>query len=227
MTIKIIACEVMKEELLAVETKNHIEFEFVSMGMHRYPRRLHKELANILERSGGYATVILAFGLCGGAAGQLTAPDCPLIMPRVHDCIPLLLGSRQTYAQLNSEEQGTFYLSRGWLATEQNILAEHRRTMEKYGEKKAFSILSRMYDSYKRVLFIHTDYGYPDAAPEEQSRRVAALLRLSHHTMQGDNSFLHKIVNGPWDEENFIHIAPLGVIDEENFGIFAQPQSQA
>ncbi|BBB93397.1 MAG TPA: DUF1638 domain-containing protein [Methylomusa anaerophila] len=218
MTVKIIACEVMREELLSIQPDGQVEYEFISMGLHLHPKKLHRELQNILDRSLGYSKIILTFGLCGGAAKNLKASATPLIIPKVHDCIPVLLGSREKYEHFSNEERGTFYLSCGWMITEKNILSEHQRILAKYGEKKAFSILSRMYDSYRRVLFIHT--GCADEAVNlEQSHQIAQLLNLRHDTVQGDNAYIRKIVNGPWDEDDFIHVSPFTVIEEKLFGI--------
>ncbi|HBS58739.1 MAG TPA: hypothetical protein DEA44_05685, partial [Firmicutes bacterium] len=69
MTVKIIACEVMKEELLAIAPRQPVEYEFVSMGLHLHPPKLHRYLQEILDRARGYAQIVLAFGLCGGGAG--------------------------------------------------------------------------------------------------------------------------------------------------------------
>ncbi len=216
MTVKIIACEVMKEELLAITPHEQVEYEFISMGLHLHPQKLHNELQNILHRSTGYNKVVLAFGLCGGAARDLKAADSPLIIPRVHDCIAILLGSKQAYERYSREERGTFYLTCGWMITEKNILSEHRRICDTYGEKKARSILARMYDSYKKVLFIKTGCSTLDVCLQ-QSLEIAALLNLSHHIMTGDNTYLQKIVNGPWDEADFIHVPPLQIVKEEHF----------
>lgn len=219
MRLKIIACEVMKEELLAIKTTAQIEYEFVSMGLHLHPQKLHIELQSILDRSQGFDKIILAFGLCGGAAKNLTAPDTEIFMPKVHDCIPVLLGSRADYEEYQ-KERGIFYLSTGWMISEKDILSEHQRIREKYGEKKAFSILQRMYDSYKKVLFIHTG-SIGEEISLDESHQIARLLKLSHHTTQSNPIYLQQIINGPWDDENFIRIPPFGTIHEEFFGVCA------
>jgi len=218
MTVKIIACEVMKEELLAITPKNQVEYEFIPMKLHLYPQKLHKELQDILDRSLGFSKIIIAFGLCGGATKNLKASDTPLIIPRIHDCLPILLGSRAAYEHFVTEEKGTFYLSCGWMITEKNILSEHQRVCEKYGEKKALRVLDRMYDSYKKVLFIHTGCTEEEITMQ-QSKEIAELLKLRYDTVQGNDAYLQKIVNGPWDEDYFAHIAPFDLIEEELFGI--------
>lgn len=218
MKIKMIACEVMKEELLSIDSVHSIDYEFISMGLHLYPKKLHKELQAVIDRSQGYSKVILSFGLCGGAARDLKAANCPLIIPRVHDCIPVLLGSKKRYEDLKAKERGTFYLTKGWMIVEKNILTDHERICKKYGEKKAQSILARTYDSYRQVLFIHTGCAKEEASLKE-SRQIAELIQVSHCTTEGDQTYLHKIINGPWDEADFINIEPFQVVQEEDFGI--------
>lgn len=219
MTTKIIACEVMKEELLAIKPHEKVEYQFVSMGLHLYPKRLHQELQAILDESNNYSKIILAFGLCGGAATNLKAPS-PLLIPRVHDCISIFLGSRKDFETYSREEKGTFYLTCGWLIAEKNIMTDYQRVCNKYGEKKARNIFSRMYDSYKQILFIRTGTFLEEEAVN-QSRRIADLLQLQHRTMTGNMSYLRKIVNGPWPESEFIHVAPQAAISDEMFGICA------
>lgn len=216
-TTKIIACEVLRRELSALTAAAPTELSFLPMELHLQPQKLHAELQRQVDAAAGCARLILAFGLCGGAATGLRAGRCPLLLPRVHDCRPLLLGSRQKLAQLQGEEKGTFYLSDGWLRTEHNILAEHRRQCEKYGERKAARLLAHLYDSYARVLFIHT--GTAQAAQSlALSRRIAALLQLEHQETAGSPAYLEKILNGPWDEADFVHVAPGEAVAAEDFG---------
>ena len=216
MTLKIIACEVMKEELLTVVSDRNIEFEFLPQGRHNYPEKLGQELQSILDGLTGYSRVILAFGLCGGAAKNLRAGDFMLTIPRVHDCIPLLLGSQACFEKHRLEETGTLYMSCGWTNSEGSIVAEYNRTYEKYGEKKTTMIFDAMYSNYKRVLFIRT--GIPDEEKHlQRSREIGELLKLEHQITQGNPTFIDKLVNGPWLEEDFINIRPGGVVDEAYF----------
>lgn len=214
--IKVIACEVLKEELLKVSSGMDIGCEFVPMGFHLYPDKLRTELQNRLKRANGVSRVILAFGLCGGAARGLKAADFILTIPKVHDCIPILLGSQAQFEQLRLEESGTFYLSCGWINGEKSVLTEYQRLCAKYGDKKASSILKRIYEGYKRILFIHT--GGQQA--EECLRRsfdIARLLNLRHAIIPGQANFMEKILHGPWDDDAFINIPPHGLVDECDF----------
>ncbi len=216
MKIKVIACEVMKEELLLVNTENTVDWHFVSMGLHTRPQKLQEELKSILEKiTEDYDRVILGFGLCGGAVRGLKADHYTLTIPRIHDCIPVFLGSRKRFEQLQ-KTPGTFYLTSGWLECGTPVMTEYQRVCQKYGEKKAKIVFSRMYDSYKRVLFLHTDHPR-DEAGLAASKEIAVLLELECHTTDGSSDYLNKLVNGPWEEAEFIQLEPGEVLKDSHF----------
>ncbi len=216
MTLKIIACEVMKEELLTVASGRNIEFEFLPQVRHNHPEKLGMELQSILDSSIGQSRVVLGYGLCGGAAKKLRAGDFTLTIPRVHECTPLLLGSQASYEKHRLDEIGTLYMSCGWTNSEGSIVGEYNRTYEKYGEKMTAILIATMYSSYKRVLFIRT--GIPNEEKYlRRSKEIGQLLKLDHQIAQGNLRYIDKMVNGPWLEDEFINIPPHGLIDESYF----------
>ena len=216
-TTRIIACDVMREELTQVLATTQASFEFVSMGLHRWPDKLREELNRLLTEPTDATRIVLAFGLCGGAVAGLTA-SVPLFIPRAHDCIPLLLGSRYTHEELTAREKGTFFLSGGWLEGERTVFTEYRRVRDKYGEQKAKRVMATMFDAYRRLVFIQT--GHP--REEEHlgtGRELSGLLELEFQVVGGRDAWLRRIVNGPWDGDSFVEIAPGAVVQETDFGV--------
>jgi hypothetical protein len=216
--LTIIACDVMKEELLKVSTDNPVEFRFVSMGLHRWPERLREELGRILaeEISPETTAVVFGFGLCGGALAGLRAAGVPLVIPLSHDCIPLLIGSRLEYHEELAREKGTFFLSGGWMEGERTLLSEYRRVLERHGEVKARKVMATMLDSYQRILFITT--GHPRQEQRQaEAQELALLLGLSLDVRSNSDLWLGQLINGPWDQARFVVIEPGGVIREELF----------
>jgi len=211
----------MKEEILSIEPLEDQDFEFVSMDFHLYPQKLKTELQRLIDTSLGYDRIVLAFGLCGGAASGLKATNGELVIPRVHDCISIFLCPEKGCVCDFKKQLGTFYLSNGWMITEKTILSDYQRILEKFGLQKATKLFNRMYDGYKKVLFIETGSASPDEVVR-QSKEIAELFGAAYETIQGEAVFIEKIVRGPWDEENFITIASQGLITEEDFGINAK-----
>ena len=64
---------------------------------------------------GVYDAILLGYGLCGNGLDGLTARHTRLVLPRAHDCIALLMGSRERYRAYFEANPGTYYRSTGWL----------------------------------------------------------------------------------------------------------------
>jgi Protein of unknown function (DUF1638) len=216
--LTIIACEVMKEELLRVAATRPVQFRFVSLGLHRWPERLREELARILSEDipDGTGAIVLGFGLCGGALNGLRAPGVPLVIPRVHDCIPLLIGSQLEYQRELKREKVTFFLTGGWLEGERTLLTEYRRVRNRHGEIKARKVIATMLDSYRRILFVTTGHPRQDLRLAE-ARELSALLDLPLEIRDSSSLWLEQIVNGSRDTDSFIVVEPFGEIGEELF----------
>jgi hypothetical protein len=216
MSTKIIACEVMKEELLSSQGDLDMEFHFVEMALHEHPEKLHAVLQDLIDQSPGYERIILTFGLCGGAINKLYAPGSVLTIPRVHDCVPLFLGSRALYDNLQKNNKGTFYMTCGNVNGNKSLMAEYERVCSKYGEDKARKIFATMFSNYNRILFIRT--GTPNEENDlKKSVKTAKLLNLQHQTWQGRKDYINKLIHGPWDGDDFVNTLPGEPVREDIF----------
>jgi hypothetical protein len=202
----IIACEVMREELLRVSRSRTGELKFLSMGLHVRPDRLRETLQETLDSTRDANQIVLGFGLCGAATEGLCSPHAPLIIPRVHDCIPLLLGRSEAVNGGPHLEKGTFYLSGGWMEGERTLMSEHRRATVKFGEKRALRILATMFSAYQKLRFIRTDHPRLQSL-EAEAQGVADLLNLTLESTEGDAQYLSRLVNGPWVFPEFLTFA--------------------
>ena len=54
---------------------------------------------------------ILGYGLCSNGVVGVQTQNQPLIVPRVHDCISLFLGSAESHRNQLAEYPGTYYLT--------------------------------------------------------------------------------------------------------------------
>lgn len=114
----IISCEVLYREVLDLVDGTDIDVVFLSQGLHNHIdcQQMKDEIQtaiNELEEKNDYEYIILGYGLCGGGVEGLTAKKASLVINLVHDCIPLLTGSKGIEG--NTVSTGSFYLSRGWI----------------------------------------------------------------------------------------------------------------
>ena len=72
-----------------------IAYEILDFGLHFRPKRLKNALREVIDKSANDAvTLILGYGLCSNGTAGLKAPEATrLVIPKVHDCIAIFLGS--------------------------------------------------------------------------------------------------------------------------------------
>lgn len=201
---KLFACRTMEEEIREVLPED-VDCEFLEYGLHSNPDKLRQELQLKVGESCEYETLLFGYGLCSNGVAGLKSTQHTMVIPRVHDCISLLLGSRQRYESEFNQFPGTYYLSKGWIRQKGDPLASYFRYLEKYGEETAKYAIQEEYKNYQRVVFIRTVGNCEEDI--KYSREVAGFLNLKFYEAEGSVEYIRKLVQGEWDKE-FLIIPP-------------------
>ena len=203
----VLACRMLENELKASMAAAGTTYPvfWLSGTLHNSPRRLHEALADRLEPLGDYDRVILTYGLCGGAAEGLRSAGQELILPRVDDCVALLLGSQQRRDILG--RTGQFFITRGWMTGERSLEAEYNRALTRYGEAAGKRIIRAMFANYRTLTLLDTGCE-PLAALLPEVGRLAALLELEVSAVPAVLSYLTELLTGPWTPEKFLVVPP-------------------
>ena len=215
-TKKIIACAAVLEEIMPILPPD-ISYEMLDFGLHFRPENLKNTLQEAIDKSAKDAEIlILGYGLCSNGAVGLKAPEtATIVIPKVHDCIAIFLGSHAAYMQELKEEKGTFFLAKGFIEVGDTPLEEYGRTVERHGKEIADRVMKIMFAHYKRILFVNT--GHNEIGKyRDHAQRVAKQLHLRYEEMRGSRVLIKKMIHGPWDEE-FIIAKPGETITLEQF----------
>lgn len=202
----VMACATVIEEMLPLmpEGMQYLVFDF---GLHINPERLRRSLQGAIDAvSGQYDTIILGYGLCSQAVLGIQANGCRLVVPKVHDCIAIFLGSSSAYSSQVHTEPGTYYLTKGWIEVGDTPFSEYERTAQRYGKEKADYIIKVLLGNYTRLALINTGQ-YELKRYQEYASRVAEQFGLRYEEIEGSNRLIKKMLLGPWDEE-FVVIQP-------------------
>jgi hypothetical protein len=222
MLSSIIACETVRDELeyaldLAgvdcdVRCDIRCDIRWVESGLHNFPDRLRKRLQEDLDALPGCDRVLMAFGCCGNAVVGLETGDYELIIPRVDDCLSLLIGSTERRMQL-SENGSTYFLTPGWLRGGQATSVEYQYTVKKYGEEFGRSIMRKMFAHYRYLGLLDTGiYNTADALPEVVS--LADKQDLEHSVLPASVEYLCDLLRGPWESDRFVVVPPFSVLED-------------
>ena len=203
----IITCETLRNELNDALAKTGISYpvEWLESGLHNTPKVLKTKLDEVLSAVDA-DRVLLGIGFCGNSIEGIAAGDFELIIPRVDDCISLLIGSVKRRMEISSE-YAAYFLTEGWLRGERNIWVEYTYAAEKYGEELAQEMIEMMLGNYRTLGLLDT--GVDDiSALWDKSEVIAETLNLTRQTIPASTSYLQKLLTGPWPEEEFIVKAP-------------------
>lgn len=207
MNIMIVACQTLREELrLAIkQTGMNYPVLYIESGLHNRPDSLHQEIQKNIDKIDNVDIVLMVFGYCGNSLLGIKSSQFKMVIPRVDDCIPLLLGSSAMRKEI-SMEMGTYFLTKGWLESEHNLLQEHERCVTRYGEQRALRVMRTMLGNYKRLMVIDTG-AYSTASLIPRTLEFSKKHDKRHEVVIGSLKLLHKLLLGPWDEE-FIILEP-------------------
>lgn len=202
---KIIACMTVGEELEGLIPEG-METVFLEFGLHDYPERLKEKLQEEIDRTGDVDTILLGYGLCSMSTLGLSSSRSRLVLPRMHDCIGIFLGSSKKYQEQFRGEPGTYYLTKGWINHGGDPYKEFLKWRKKYGAAKARLLLEKTIGNYTRLAFIQTGKG-DQTQYVLYARKVARKLGLRFEKIAGDRRILEKMIAGDWDED-FIVVGP-------------------
>lgn len=189
--------------------------KWVESGLHLYPDKLGSTLQCEIDSISNVDAIILGYGLCGNALLGLKACGARLVVPRIDDCISLLLGSYSRRMDL-AKEMGTYFLTRGWLENESNIVSDYIRCVERYGEERSRKIFKTILTHYRRLALIDTGTYSADDEGIRRACEVMEQLGLYTCIVPGSPQYLRKLLTGPWDED-FVVLEPGGVLSFEDF----------
>jgi hypothetical protein len=197
---KIIACENVVKEILSLLPEG-MSYTIVESGLHKKPDQLKVYLQEQIDEADGlFDPIILGFGQCSNAVIGLAAHKSRLVIPRVDDCIAMVLGSSSAYKEILKKVPGTYFLSRGWVESGMTLVEEFKEFRKKYGKDKADRVQKKMLNHYTRLVFVDT--GEADLEwCKEDSRKSALALNLNFEVVQGNKDLIYAMVNGPHDDQ--------------------------
>ena len=225
--VKMIACNVLARECHAAAARSRriVDLELLEQGLHDLGAEgMREQLQAVVDRSKGYAEVLLGYGLCNNGLVGLKARETRLVAPKVHDCISVLLGSAARYQEEFDREPGTYYLTGGWLERDKDLAhppgstvterlgigKRYEEYVAQYGEENAKYLMETLGEGlthYTRIAYIEMGLG-PEEGFEQKAREKAEEEQLRFEKMAGDLGMLERLANGDYSRGEFLIVEP-------------------
>ncbi|MCK5843980.1 MAG: DUF1638 domain-containing protein [Victivallales bacterium] len=222
----VIACEIFAREIYfrAATSKNIVDIHLLPQGLHDIGEAgMSGELQETIDAtdSSKYDALLLGYGLCNNGIRGVHAP-ITMVIPRAHDCISLLMGSRKMYQTCFNANPGVYYRSPGWIergehhlsnkdsTTAQMGFKEYDDYVEMYGEENAKYLMETLeggLNHYDTLAYIDTGVvGFPEYV--ESERKIAAERKWKFDLVKGSTELFRRMLDGEWNDEDFLVLPP-------------------
>jgi hypothetical protein len=210
---------------------------FFDFGLHSSPENMRTTLQEAIDAIDQPSLVVLGYGLCGKGTSGLHAGKHTLLLPRVHDCIALLLGSRHAYHSQAQAEPGTYYLSRGWLEAGNDRtcnqietlqygahpLAQYEKYEAQYGPETADWLMLQLYQHYQRLALVtHNEDEMLTLRPQAlEIAQYCERLGMRYEEIVGSDRYVRRlievIISPNQADDEFLVVPPGGEIRQTQF----------
>ncbi len=228
MRLQLIVCKVMQREayFCAARSNNLVDVRLMEQGLHDEPDRLRSEVQKALERTSDiqgrpFEATLLGYGLCSNGIVVLSA-KIPIVVPRGHDCITLLLGSKEKYKEYFDSHRGVYWYSPGWIESGKQPSKERYETLleeykQKYGDDNAQYLMELEQTWMKEYNWAtYVDWGLGDSGRfKEYTKTCADFLDWNYDELKGDPGLMQRMVDGEWNDDEFLVIKPGQKISED------------
>ena len=210
----------------AARSKNIIDVVLMQQGLHNEPEELRRQVQKALDRTADvqgrdYDASLLGYGLCSNGIVGLSS-KIAVVVPRGHDCITLLLGSKEKYQEYFDSHRGVYWFSPGWIETNTQPGKERyehtlKQYIEKYGQDNAeylMQVEQSWMKEYNWATYI--DWSFANARDEkEYTRSCAEFLGWNYDEIRGDPLLIQRLLDGEWAESDFLIVKPGQKITED------------
>ena len=218
----------------AARSKNVVDIVLMEQGLHDEPDKLRSEVQKALDNTCDiqgrpYDASLLGYGLCSNGIVGLSA-KIPIVVPRGHDCITLLLGSKDKYQEYFDSHRGVYWYSPGWIESGKQPSEERYEKMlkeykEKYGDDNAQYLMEVEQDWIKEYDWAtYIDWGLTDSDEyKNYTKRCAEFLHWNYDELRGNPVLMQRLVDGDWNDSEFLVVKPGRKINEDltNDGIIS------
>ncbi len=223
-TAALIACHIIWRELAMAMPSSPLKITpvFFEQGLHDVPSRLQQKLQEQIDQMDGkYDYILLGYGLCSNGLSGLAVQKSTLVVPRAHDCITLILGSKEKYRQLFSEFPGSYWYNYGWLETgslpgSDWLMKKRQKFIEDYEDEETADYLIEQewhwISEYQTIGLIEQ----PELPLTQEHRTIlakaaqdaASSFNWKINQQSGDLSMFYELLQQNWNDDRFAVVGP-------------------
>jgi hypothetical protein len=217
----VVCCSVLEDEVrhFAAGQRHILAIHLLPQGLHENPTLLRRQVQQAIDQIEDtmphVEVIVLVYGLCSRGTEGVHARRAQLVIARAHDCITLLLGSKDRYADYVKQNPATYWYSPGWNRHHlppgeeryQKALHDYRARFSEEDVQYLMETEQAWFSQYNRATYV--DLGVNDDSEDvAYTRRCADWLGWTFDRQHGDPTLLNDLLCGPWNDQRFLVLQP-------------------
>lgn len=221
--VVVIACRVMLD-VLGSRLPDGVPVTWLDVMLHNTPKKLAAAVQEQIDAITVPSTVIVGYGLCGNGLLGVKSRQHTLIIPHMHDCVAMFLGSHQRYLQRFFANPNTYYLTKGWIDARDEPLTDYLDYVRDYDQETADYLVEMKYRHYRKLCVV----GFSDAELESVRPRA---MKVAEFCNQRFNMEYEEVLGTPElvdalvaqtvapdrNREEFVVVMPSGEVTMDMF----------
>jgi len=220
MRLHLIGCNVLVRELsdAIVHSPHAVDARYLPAGLHDVGAKgMRERIQQAINEADSlrYDAIVLGYGLCGNGLLDLRSLTTPLVVPRAHDCITLLIGDRRRYRYYFEANPGVYFRSAGWVERTSELedqmcglglSASEKDLITKYGEDSGrylYQQFTAHHRSYAKLTYVRMTSDAEESFIG-QARAEAEERGWRFEEMKGDNSLFRRLLSGDWRDDYLV-----------------------
>jgi hypothetical protein len=219
----VIACRVLYD-LLGSRLADDIPTSWLEVSLHNTPKKMAAALQERVDALAEPSNVIVGYGLCGNGLVGVQSRDHTLIIPRIHDCVAMFLGSHQRYLQRFFANPNTYYITKGWIDAKDEPLTDYLDYVRDFDEETADYLVEMKYRHYRKLCMVGFSEAELDAC-RPAAMQVATFCKerfgMDYEEVIGTTELVEALLAWPahprQDDDAFVVVPPGGEVTMEMF----------
>ncbi len=220
MRCKALICDVLSRDFYYYSslTDNIVDIELMDSYNHLYPKKMKESIQKKIDNvdSSKYDYILMGFGLCGNALNGIQSRDIEIVVPKVHDCITLFIGSKERYQEYFEESSSSMYYISSWI--EKNGINQDMQDLksiglgesyeyyeQKYGKKGAkylSQIAKEWIRRYNKAVYVTNKLVKEDYSHDVLN--ICKKRQWNFEEIKGNSCIIENLINGDWNENEFL-----------------------
>jgi hypothetical protein len=219
----VIACGVL-QDLLGSRLADGVPVTWLDVGLHNTPKKLAAALQERLDALAEPSNVIVGYGLCGNGLVGVKSREHTLIIPRIHDCVAMFLGSHQRYLERFFASPNTYYITKGWIDAKDEPLTDYLDYVRDFDEDTADYLVEMKYRHYRKLCMVGFSAAELDSC-RPMAMKIATFCKdrfgMEYEEVIGTTELVEALLDAPTHLERkndaFLVVAPGGEVSMEMF----------